>query len=57
EAAERGIALAAHATHLIVHGTLHLLGHDHHGDDEAEAMERIERNVLQSLGLHDPYED
>lgn len=57
EAAERGIALADHATHLIVHGTLHLLGHDHHEDGEAEAMERIERDVLQVLGLHNPYED
>lgn len=57
EAAERGISLADHATHLIIHGTLHLLGHDHHGDDEAEAMEQIERDVLRGLGLHNPYED
>ncbi|WP_294109753.1 rRNA maturation RNase YbeY [Sphingomonas sp.] len=57
EAAERGISLADHATHLIVHGTLHLLGHDHLEDEEAEAMERIERDVLQGLGLHNPYED
>ena len=43
EAAERGIAVETHATHLIVHGTLHLLGYDHEDDDEAEGMEAIER--------------
>ncbi len=57
EAAARGIPLAAHATHLIVHGTLHLLGYDHIDDDDAEAMEQVERDVLKSLGLHNPYED
>lgn len=57
EAAARGIPLADHAAHLIVHGTLHLLGHDHIDDHEAEVMETIERNVLRTLGLHDPYED
>ena len=55
EAAERGIGLADHATHLMVHGVLHLLGYDHQGDDEAEAMEAIERDALAALGLHDPY--
>jgi len=55
EAAEKGIAVADHATHLIVHGTLHLLGYDHIDDREAEAMEAIERDVLASLGLPDPY--
>lgn len=55
EAAERGIAVTAHATHLIVHGTLHLLGYDHIDDHEAEVMEAIERDVLASLGLPDPY--
>ncbi len=55
EAAERGIAVADHAAHLIVHGTLHLLGYDHQGDAEAEAMEEMERAALASLGLHDPY--
>lgn len=55
EAAERGVALADHAAHLMVHGVLHLLGYDHGGDLEAEAMERIERDALSSLGLHDPY--
>jgi probable rRNA maturation factor len=55
EAEERGISIADHATHLIVHGTLHLLGYDHLGDDEAEAMEAIETDALASLGLADPY--
>ncbi|GAA0734431.1 rRNA maturation RNase YbeY [Sphingomonas japonica] len=55
EAEERGIALADHAAHLIVHGCLHLLGYDHQGDADAEAMEQIERITLESLGLHDPY--
>ncbi|MEZ0495928.1 rRNA maturation RNase YbeY [Sphingomonas sp. IW22] len=55
EAAERDISVADHATHLIVHGCLHLLGYDHLGDAEAEAMEAIERSALAHLGLHDPY--
>ncbi|WP_340316917.1 rRNA maturation RNase YbeY [Rhizorhabdus argentea] len=55
EAAEKGVATAEHATHLIVHGTLHLLGYDHIADDEAEAMEDLERAALASLGIDDPY--
>ena len=55
EAEERGISLVDHATHLIVHGTLHLLGYDHMAEDEAEAMEAIETDALASLGLADPY--
>ena len=55
EAAERGISAADHATHLLVHGTLHLLGYDHMTDDEAESMEEIERQALASLGIADPY--
>lgn len=57
EAAARGIALADHATHLIVHGTLHLLGLDHENDAEAEAMEALEIRALETLGLADPYGD
>ncbi|ARS26216.1 rRNA maturation RNase YbeY [Sphingomonas sp. KC8] len=55
EAAEKGVVPATHATHLIVHGTLHLLGFDHMDDGEAEAMEAIERAALASLGISDPY--
>ena len=55
EAKDKGITLQDHATHLIVHGTLHLLGYDHQGQAEAEAMEQIERDVLAALGIADPY--
>jgi probable rRNA maturation factor len=56
EAAERGIAVETHAAHLLVHGTLHLLGYDHEtGDADAEAMEDAERRALASLGIADPY--
>ena len=55
EAAERGISVEAHATHLVVHGTLHLLGYDHMTDDEGDAMEAIERDALATLGIADPY--
>jgi len=55
EAGEKGVAMETHATHLIVHGLLHLLGYDHEGEAEAEAMEAIERSALGGLGLDDPY--
>ena len=56
EAGDKRITVADHATHLVVHGTLHLLGYDHEeGDDAAEAMEAIERSALASLGIADPY--
>jgi probable rRNA maturation factor len=55
EAAEKNVTVREHATHLLVHGTLHLLGYDHQGDDEADAMEDIERQALASLGIDDPY--
>jgi probable rRNA maturation factor len=57
EAADKGIVIATHATHLIVHGMLHLLGYDHMDDSEAEAMESIERAAMASLGHDDPYGD
>lgn len=55
EAAARGIHVKDHARHLVVHGTLHLLGHDHGEDGEAEAMEAIEVAALGDLGVSDPY--
>jgi probable rRNA maturation factor len=55
EACEQGKLLSQHLQHLTVHGVLHLLGYDHIGDDEAEAMEGLERTVLAGLGVPDPY--
>jgi probable rRNA maturation factor len=55
EAAEKAIAVEDHATHLVVHGTLHLLGYDHHCDDEAADMEAREVRALARLGIGDPY--
>jgi probable rRNA maturation factor len=56
EAEAKGVASADHAAHLVVHGTLHLLGYDHEtGEAEAEAMEALERKALAVLGVADPY--
>ena len=55
EAAEQGKPLNAHYAHLTVHGVLHLLGLDHEDEREAEAMERLEREILADLGVADPY--
>lgn len=55
EAAEQGKTIEAHLTHLLVHGTLHLLGHDHEDDSEAILMERIEIKILKKLGVRNPY--
>ena len=58
EAAEKGVPLEHHAAHLIVHGLLHLAGHDHvHSDAEAAAMEALEIKALAQLGIADPYGD
>ena len=56
EAAEKGVPLDQHATHLIVHGTLHLLGYDHQRDDEAGEMEAREVRALARLEIANPYE-
>jgi probable rRNA maturation factor len=56
EAAEKGVSVEDHAAHLVVHGTLHLLGYDHEtGDEDAEAMEEVERRALAAMGIADPY--
>jgi probable rRNA maturation factor len=55
EAAEQGKTLSQHLMHLTVHGVLHLLGYDHEDDGEAEAMEALERSILETLGVPDPY--
>ena len=55
EAAEQGKPFADHVTHLIVHGTLHLLGYDHIRDLDATRMEALEVKLLGILGVPDPY--
>ena len=57
EAQEKAIPLEDHAAHLVVHGTLHLLGHDHIDDASAENMESREVRALARLGLADPYQE
>jgi probable rRNA maturation factor len=58
EAAEKGVSLVDHAAHLIVHGLLHLAGHDHVASDaQAAAMERLEIAALEILAIPDPYGD
>ena len=55
EAERENKPLAAHLSHLLVHGTLHLLGYQHDEDEGAAAMEELERRILARLGLPDPY--
>ncbi|MBW4710340.1 rRNA maturation RNase YbeY [Roseobacter sp. YSTF-M11] len=55
EAAELGKPLDDHATHLIVHGLLHLLGYDHIRDPDATLMQAMETEILGKMGLDDPY--
>ena len=57
EAAEKGVTFEDHATHLLVHGTLHLLGYDHDNEDEAADMEAREARALGRLGIANPYEE
>ena len=57
EAADKAISIEAHASHLLVHGTLHLLGYDHLDDEAAADMEQREVRALARLGIADPYGD
>lgn len=58
EAEEKGVPVAHHASHLIVHGLLHLAGLDHEiSDEDAEAMEALETKALALIGIADPYGD
>jgi probable rRNA maturation factor len=55
EAEAKGVPLDHHAAHLLVHGLLHLAGHDHQADGEAETMEALETKALGLIGIADPY--
>jgi probable rRNA maturation factor len=57
EAEEQGKTEGAHWAHLVVHGVLHLLGHDHQNADEAAEMESLEREILSGMNLPDPYKE
>ena len=58
EAADKGVTVEDHAAHLIVHGLLHLAGHDHEiSDADAEAMEALETKALARMAIADPYGD
>jgi len=57
EAREQGVTFEAHFTHLVVHGFLHVLGHDHLQEGHAVAMEALETKILATLGIADPYAD
>jgi probable rRNA maturation factor len=57
EAAAQGKPLGDHLRHLVVHGVLHLLGHDHERREEAALMEALETRILAGLGVADPYRE
>ena len=57
EAASSHLAIVDHLTHLVVHGVLHLLGYDHQSTREAEEMEALEVEILDRLGVADPYSE
>jgi probable rRNA maturation factor len=57
EAREQGKTLEAHWAHMLVHGTLHLLGYDHVDDDEAEVMEALETHLITQLHFPAPYDE
>jgi probable rRNA maturation factor len=55
EAKEQQKPLDAHWAHMVIHGSLHLLGYDHIEDEEAEEMESLETEIMLALGYADPY--
>lgn len=55
EARDQGVPVEQHATHLVVHGVLHLMGYDHASEDDAQEMEALETQILADLGYPDPY--
>ena len=57
EAADMEKSLADHFTHLLIHGTLHLLGYDHENDADANIMESLEISILSTFGIENPYSD
>jgi len=57
EAREAGKSLEHHLRHMVIHGVLHLGGHDHMNDHDAEIMEKIETELLAGMGISDPYAD
>lgn len=57
EARDQAKRFDDHLRHLVVHGVLHLCGHDHQADDEAQTMEALERDILAAFGIADPYSD
>jgi probable rRNA maturation factor len=57
EASDLEISFENHLTHLLLHGTLHLLGYDHIDDTDAEVMENLEIQILKGLGIKNPYQN
>ena len=57
EAQEQGKALQAHWAHMLIHGTLHLVGFDHIEDDDADTMEALETQIVTGLGYPAPYQE
>lgn len=57
EANSQGKTIHVHWAHMVIHGTLHLLGYDHEDDDDAHIMENLEISLLDSLGFPNPYAD
>jgi len=57
EAQQQGKPTADHWAHMVVHGILHLRGYDHQSDQDAQAMEALEKQILQEMGIDDPYRE